>query len=146
MKLIILLIVPLLSGEAFRLSHLDKTHKGSVPLFALFNSISTFVNGIDTKPDSSLKHHLKTYHRKKIFTSIIPNTVFLYVHFASKPRFPNNVSVPNFGLRMMWPIIGQWSPIHSKPPSKKNRKLITLFCTSYMTSNTSISIFTFYLV
>ena len=36
--------------------------------------------------------------------------------------------------------------IYSKPPSKKNRKLITLFCTLYMTSNTSISIFTFYIV
>ena len=106
MKLIILLIVPLLFvfGEAFRLPHLDKTKKDPLDLPALFNSISTFINSIDTKPDSNLKHHLNTYYQKKIFASIFPNTFFLYVHFASKPRFPNNVSVPNFGLRMMWPI------------------------------------------
>ena len=98
MKLIILLIVPLLFvfGEAFRLPHLDKTKKDPLDLPALFNSISTFINSIDTKPDSKLKKR-----KKKIFASIFPNTFFLYVHFATKPRFPNNVSVPNFGLRMM---------------------------------------------
>lgn len=97
MKLIILLLIvlPILFGgfgEAFRLPHLDKTHKDPLHLSALFNSISNFINGIDTKADSNLKHHLNITKRKSL-PGPNPNTFFPYVHLATKPKFPNNVNI-----------------------------------------------------
>ena len=96
MKLILLLLIvlPILFGgfgEAFRLPHLDKTHKDPLHLSALFNSISTFINGIDTKADSNLKHHLNITKRKSL-PGPNPNTFFPYVHLATEPKFPNSVN------------------------------------------------------
>ena len=93
MKLIILLLIalPILFGEAFRLPHLDKTHKDPLHLSALFNSISTFINGIDTKADSNLKHHLNITKRKSL-PGPNPNTFFPYVHLVTEPKFPNSVN------------------------------------------------------
>ena len=91
-NLALLLTLVILRTDAFRLTQLDKTENDPLHLSTLFQAMTSFFKGIDTKEESNLKHHVNVTKRKALLGPN-PNTFFPYVHFASIPKSSGNQTI-----------------------------------------------------
>ena len=89
LALLLTLVILRTDSDAFRLPQLDKTEKDPLHLSKLFQAMTSFFKGIDTKEESNLKHHVNVTKRKALLGPN-PNTFFPYVHFASIPKSSGN--------------------------------------------------------
>ena len=88
-NLALLLTLVILRTDAFRLPQLDKTEKDPLHLSKLFQAMTSFFKGIDTKEESNLKYHVNVTKRTPLLGPN-PNAFFPYAHYASIPKSNGN--------------------------------------------------------